>query len=208
ALFAQRRENGRKLALGRRRHDVGRGRPVAAHAHVERTVEAEGKSARRLVELHRGDPEVEDDAVDRVVAAAARDRLQIGEFVLHQSERAGGGAHETGAACDRAWVAVDANDVAVRGREDIASVAAGTEGRVDVDAAGADGEEFDRGAAEHGNVTSQSASDSASAVAARHHSRAPGGPSAPTRAPSCFVSARTFSVAYASSARKRPGSQI
>jgi len=169
---------------------------------------AEGKSTRRLVELHRGDTEVEDDAVDRVIAAAARDRFQIGEFVLHQDEPAAGLAHEVGAARDRALVTVDADDVAVRRREDIAGVAAGTEGRVDVDAAGADREEFDRGAAEHGNVTSQSASDSASAVAARHHSRAPCGPSAATREPSCFVSARTFSVASASSARKRPGSQI
>src|SRR5262249_58181321 len=105
-------------------------------------------------------------------------------------------------------VRVGAEEVEIGGGENIGSVAAGTEGRVDVNAAGGDGEEFDRGAAEHGSVTSQSASDSASAVAARHHSRAPCGPSAATREPSCFVSARTFSVASASSARKRPGSQI
>src|SRR5262249_90513 len=177
-------------------------------AHAERTIMAEGKSPRRLVELPRGAPEAEDDPVDRVIAAAARARLQIGEFVFHQNEPTAGLAHEVGTARDRALVTVDADDIAVRRREDIAGVAAGTEGRVDIDAAGAAREEFDRGAAEDGNGTSQSASDSGSAVAAHHHSRAPCGPSAATREPSCFVSARTFSVASASSARKRPGSQI
>src|SRR5262249_56625257 len=124
-------------------------RTVAAHAHVERTTMAEGKSARRLVELHRGDTEVEDDTVDRVIAAAARDRFEIGEFVLHQDEPAAGLAHEVGAARDRALVTVDADDVAVRRRADIAGVAAGTEGRVDIDAAGADRAEFHLGARAH-----------------------------------------------------------
>ena len=105
-------------------------------------------------------------------------------------------------------IAIDANDLTICGHENCAAVAAGTEGAVDVDAAGAHIEEFNRAAAEHGNVTSQSASDSARAVAARHHSRAPCGPSAATREPSCRLSARTFSVASASSARKRAGSQI
>src|SRR5262249_60675531 len=131
--------------------------PVGAHAHVERTIMAEGKSARRLVELHRGDTEVEDDPVDRVIAAAARDRLQIREFVLYQDEPAIGLAHEVGAARDRALGAVDADDVAVHRREDIASMAAGTKGRVDIDAAGADREEFDRAAPEPRAVTGQCA---------------------------------------------------
>ena len=139
---------------------------------------------------------------------SARHRLQIGELVLHQNEPAAGRLHQVGAARDRALVAVDADDVASGRGEDCAAVAAGAEGGVDVDAALTDLEEFDRGAAEHGNVTSQSASDSRCAVAARHHSRAPCGPSAGTREPSCFFNARTFSVASASSARKRPGSQI
>ena len=125
-----------------------------------------------------------------------------------QDQPAAGRLHEIGAARDRALVAIDADDPAVGGGEDGAGVAAGAEGGVDIDAAGADVEIFDHGAAEHGNVTGQSASDSGLAAAARHHSRAPCGPSAATREPSCFLSARTFSVASASSARKRSGSQI
>ena len=108
AFFAEDRQDGCKVALGGRRHDVGRARSRGAHAHVERTVVAEGKSALGLVELHRGDAEVEDHAVDRVVAAAARHRLQIGEGVLYQHEPPLRRLHKIGAARDRALVAVDA----------------------------------------------------------------------------------------------------
>ena len=64
ALLAERRDDGGKIALGGVRHHVGGARPVAAHAHVERTVETEREAALRLVELHRGDADVEQHAVD------------------------------------------------------------------------------------------------------------------------------------------------
>ena len=102
ALLAERRDDGGKVALGCRGHDIGRGRSVAAHAHVEGTIAAEGKSALGLVELHRGDAEVEDDAVDRVVSAALRHRLQIGESVLDQHQPAAGVLRQLGSARDRA----------------------------------------------------------------------------------------------------------
>ena len=74
ALLAERRDDGGEIALGGARHHVGGARPVAAHAHVERTVEAEGEAALGLVELHRGDAEIEHDAVDGVVAAGCARR--------------------------------------------------------------------------------------------------------------------------------------
>ena len=40
----------------------------AGNAHVERAVVAEGKTALRFIELHRGDAEIEQNAVDRVMA--------------------------------------------------------------------------------------------------------------------------------------------
>ena len=169
---------------------------------------AEGEPTRAFIELHGGDAKVEDDAVDRLVAAVAHDRLKVREIIFNQGEAVAGRACEIGAARDRVRIAVDGDDVTVRRSQNCAAVAASSEGRIHVDFPGADVEEFDHGAAEHGNVTSQSASDSARAVAARHHSRAPCGPSAATREPSCRLSARTFSVASASSARKRAGSQI
>jgi hypothetical protein len=114
---------------------------------------AEGKSALGLVELHRGDAEVEDHAVDRVVAAAAHHRLQIGEGVLYQHQPPLRRLHKIGAARDRALVAVERNDAAVRRSEDFTGVAAGAERGVHVDPAGAHIEELNRRADEHGNMT-------------------------------------------------------
>ena len=183
--------------------------PADAHAHVERTVMAKGKSALGLVELHRGDAEVEDHAVDGVVAAAAQHRLQIGEGCPPPAPAAlAPPAQARRRARSRSGRGQCAIDAAVRRSEDFAAVAAGAERGVHIDPAVAHIEELNRRADEHGNMTSQSASDSVFAVAARHHSRAPCGPSAAPREPSCFLSARTFSVASASSARKRPDSQI
>src|SRR5215467_5840990 len=136
------------------------------------------------------------------------DRGEIGEAILRQRQPAVTGGDEIGSLCERAGIAVDADHMAIGGGEDRAAIAAGSKCRIEIGAAIAHGEMLDRAAAEHRNVTGQSASDSGSAVAARHHSRAPGGPSAALREPSCCLSARTFSVASASSARKRSGSQI
>ena len=70
-----------------------------------------------------------------------------------------------------------------------------------------DSEPIDNVAAQHGNMTSRSGSDSL-AVAAHHHSRALGGFAAADLAPSSCVKARTCSVAPASSAQKRLAPQI
>ena len=146
--------------------------------------------------------------VHGLVAAVPRDSRQVRKSVLDQHKAAAGRRDQIGAASKRAWIAVDADHAAFGGGEDFTRIAAAAEGCVDVDAALADRKEFDRAAGKHGNVTSRSASDSAFAVAARHHSRAPCGGSAATQEPSCRFNARTFSVASASSAPKRFGSQI
>ena len=191
------------------RNHVGSARTVAAHAHVERPIEAERKAALRLIELHRGHAEVEHDAVDGGKPTAFHNRFQFRKAILDQFEAALRLRHEIGAARDRALVAIDTDDACSRRREDQARVAAGAEGGVDIDAAGTDTEQLDGAAAEHGNVTGQSASDSfCFAVAARRHSRAPSGFGAATGVPSSCFMARTLSVASTSSARKRPGSQI
>src|SRR5262249_51523877 len=109
---------------------------------------------------------------------------------------------------DGVSVTVDADHLRARRGENRTRVAAGPEGTVDVHAAGTKVEELDRGRTEHGDVTGRSASDTVPGAAARHHPRAPCGSSAALREPSCFLSARTFSVASASCARKRSGSQI
>src|SRR6185437_8032894 len=137
--------------------------------------------------------------------------FQITEAIFDQFEPAPRLFDEIGAARDRALIAVDADHSRARGGKNCARKSAGAERGIDIEAALTDVEPFNGAMDEHGNVTSQSASDSR-AAAARHHSRAPsgfGGASAAIiRAPSSCLKARTFSVASASSVRKRPGSQI
>ena len=187
ALLAERRDDGGKIALGRRVDHVGGARPVAAHAHVERAVLAEGKSALGLVELHRGDAEIEHDAVDRVMAEAARDRFEIGEPVLDQREPAARPLDQLGAARDRALVAVDADHARARRLEDRARIAAGAErarrcrrrrrAASSYSTRGGRARECDGPVRQRQQV----------AAAARHHSRAPCASSAATREPSCFL---------------------
>src|SRR5579862_8661719 len=62
-LFAQSSDYGRKVALARVGDDIGRARASSSHPHVERPIEPERKSARRLVELHRRHAEIEYDAI-------------------------------------------------------------------------------------------------------------------------------------------------
>ena len=67
----------------------GAGRRV--HAHVEGRVLRVGEAAVRLVELHRGDAEVEEDALDLVVAEVGED---VGQLVVHR-------VHERGPLAER-----------------------------------------------------------------------------------------------------------
>src|SRR3984957_16263038 len=203
-LFAQNCDDESKVALSRARDDVGRARAVAAHAHVERPIEAKRKAARGIVDLHRRDADVEHDTVDR--GHAADDCLQIGEAVLDQIEPASGLLDQASALGNRALIAIDADDAGARRRQDRLRIAAGAERGIDVKSAVANAKPFDGAAAEHGNMTSRAASDS---VAARHSSRAPSGFSAAAIGmPGTCLKARTFAVAAANSLRKRPGSQI
>ena len=194
ALLAEDENDIGEIAFARAGDHIGRARALAAHAHVERPVEAEREAALGPIELHGGDAEVEHHAVDRVEAGAVRDAVEIGEAVFDQREPATRRLHQVGAKRDCRLVAVDADDFAVRGGEDGAGIAAGAESGVDIDAAVVNVEEVDGGAAEHRNVGSASANDSRKAVAARGHSPAPGASRAAGSGPN-----------WAASERKVPG---
>ena len=210
ALLAEQEDDVGEIALARRGDDVGGARPVAAHAHVERPVEPEREAAFGAVELHRGDAEIEHDAVDLREAGGARDRVELREAFFDQRQPAVATARRVRRrAAIACRVAVDADHPAIGGRQDGARVAAGAEGGVDIDAAVTDVEKLDRRAAEHGNVAGRSASDSARAVAARHHSRAPGASRAAAWEPSCgFERAHLLGGLRELASRNRPGSQI
>src|SRR3954470_24940855 len=140
------------------------------------------------------------------MSTALRHMREIGKAVLDQSQPARGLLDQRVASSDCGLVAVDRNYARACHLEDRAGGPPRAKRPVDVDAAVARRELLERLAGEHGNMTSQSASDVS--VAARHHSRALCASCAATREPSCFFNARTVPVAPASCARKRPGSQI
>ncbi len=206
-LLAERGDDGGKIAVGGGVDEIGGAKTLAAHAHVERTVVAEREPAFRLIELHRRDAEIEQDAVDRAMAETLRDMFEIGEAVFHQGEPALRLLDQSEALGHRIAVAVDADDARAAHIQDAARVPAGAERAVDGDAAIARRQKLQHLAGKHGNMTGQSASGRV-AAAAHHHSRAFCASCAATREPSCFFNARTVPVASASCARKRPGSQI
>ena len=152
ALFAENIDDVSKIGLGGLRHDIRRRRPVMAHPHVERTAEPEREAARRLIELHRGHADIHHDAVHRRRTLRRADVCKIGESVLDQGQPAAGPIDQIESAGNGRPVAVDADDPGSRDSEDRAAVAAGAEGRVDIDATVPDIEHFDRLAAENGDM--------------------------------------------------------
>ena len=200
-----------EVALACRGDNIGRARPLAAHAHVERPVVPEGKSALRRCRAasrrrrgrarrHRRRRSLQSCATaSRLEKRSSNQRQPALRSHLRQAP-----ARARARLASRSM----ADHLAVRGGKNGAGVAAGAEGRVDIDAAVTDIEEIECGAAEHGNVAGWSASDSRKAAAAHRHSRAPSALRAAVWDPSSPLSARTFWVASASSLRKRPGSQI
>src|SRR4030095_12523467 len=99
------------------------------------------------------------------MTAALRHPLQIGKSILEQGEPAAGGLHDLGGARNRARIAGDADDGAITGRIVWSTRQRAAKGAIEKAAAAGAGKNPARGTAEHGKVTSQSASDSVSAVA-------------------------------------------
>ena len=94
------------------------------------------------------------------MAAGARHRREVGKSILNQDEPALRRSDQIGALRDGALIAIDPDHAAVGGGEQRARKAAGAKGGVDVNSARAHRKKFHGAAAEHGNVTGQSASDS------------------------------------------------
>ncbi len=151
-LFAEQKNDVGEIALFGVSDDIGRARAVAAHAHVERAVEAEREAALRRVELHRRDAEIEHDAIDGIGAGLARDSIQIGELIFDQGQTSLRRVDHAGTARDGGLVAVDPDYPAVRGGEDRARIPPCAESPVDIDAAIGDLEEIEHLGAKHGNM--------------------------------------------------------
>ena len=138
-LLAEQVDDVGEFGLRGARDDVGGSRAVLAHPHVERTVEAEGKAAGGLVELHRGHPDIHHDAVDRVDALRSADLGQAGKSRLDQGQPSGRAIDQIEPGRYRGTVAVDADHPGRRVVENHLAVAAGTEGGIEIDPAVARG---------------------------------------------------------------------
>ena len=109
------------------------------HPHVQRTVVAKGKAARRVVDLRRGDSEIEQHAVDLRERKLGED---VGQFRKPRAaeNESGIGLRELRRGRFGGRVAIDADETPRRAKpsEDRARVAAAAERGVDVDARGLD----------------------------------------------------------------------
>ena len=150
--------------------DVGGRTAASPHAHIERRVEAQREAARRLVELHRRNADIEHDPVDRVDAETLGDLVEIAEARLHELKPTVGRSLERFAGPNGRRIAIERDHprATVKQRARIASAA---ERPVDVEAAGARLERLHRLLEQNRNMAEPSGRGGA-------HHEAPGGASA------------------------------
>ena len=118
---------------------LGGADPLPGHAHVERPVGGEGEAALRILELVRRQAEIEHDAVETRDARIAEQLRHVAEAAGEHGEPGFPGG-QPAPPCDRGRVAVEREHATGAGRQDRPGVAAGAEGRVQIDAARAHGE--------------------------------------------------------------------
>ena len=104
---------------------------AARHAHVERAVRGEREAAARVVELHRGDAEIEDDAVQPAHPVRREQLGHVAKAALehHQPGMVGG---QLPGARDGGRIAIDGEHPRRAGLQDRAGVAAGAERGVEI----------------------------------------------------------------------------
>jgi len=112
---------------------IGGARPGFRHPHVERTVAAERKSARRIVDLRRGHTKIQNDTVERRRPGRIQQAAHITEASLQQGQPVRIIAQQGGAPRDRVRIPVQREQRAVGGVQDGSGIATGAEGPVKID---------------------------------------------------------------------------
>src|SRR5438445_13022894 len=105
------------------------------------------------------------------MAAANDNGAKTGETILHQVEPAGKSFNERMPMRNNIRITVDSDHPGIGCGKDRMRIAARPEGRVDIDAAIADIEEFDDTGPQQGTVASQSPNHGRTAAASHHRSR-------------------------------------
>ena len=150
--------------------DVGGRTAAAPHAHIEGRVEAQREAARRLVELHRRNADIQNDAVHRVDAEALDDLVEIAKARLHKLKLAAGRSLQRFTGPNGRGVAIK-RDHARPTVKKSACVAPSAERAIDIKAAGARIERL------HGLLEQNRNMAEPSGRGGAHH-EAPGGASA------------------------------
>ena len=123
--------------------EVGCALPLLGHPHVERPVPLEGEAPFGLVELHRGDADIERDAVDLVDAVQGKRLTHPGKTLRNKRQAPPVRSRQSLALSDRVGIAIEGDDSGSSLIENGLGVAAGAERAVDMGFAGGDGERFE-----------------------------------------------------------------
>ena len=132
--------------------EIGGAGAFPGHAHVERPVALEGEAALGLVELHRGDADVEGDAVDPVDAVRGKRLTHPGESFRNKRQALPARGSQRLSCLDRFGIAIEGDDAGRSLIQDGLGVAARAERAVHMRLAGGDGERMDDLFGEDGNM--------------------------------------------------------
>jgi len=132
--------------------EVRRALALLAHAHVGRAVSLEGEAAIRLIKLHGGDADIEDDAVHLLDTARGKRLTHPGKSFRHKRQAPPARSSQRLAALDRVGIAIKSEDAGHSLRKDGLGVTARPEGAVDMRLAGNRGERVDDLFEEDGEV--------------------------------------------------------
>jgi len=100
----------------------------------------EGEAALGLVELHRGDADVERHAVDRLHTVVGKRLTHPAETLRNQRQAPPARGRQSLAGSNRVRIAIEGEYTGRALVEDLLGIAAGAEGAVDMGLAGGDGE--------------------------------------------------------------------
>src|SRR5579862_7124949 len=123
-LLAEPRDDICDLGFRRRVDEIGSRVAGNIHAHVEGTVGPKGKSAIGLVELERGDAEIEHNAVAAALALFGEEPVDLREPPMYKREAVGIVAPEGVATRNRLGIAIDGDHAATGAFEKCAGMTA------------------------------------------------------------------------------------
>src|ERR1019366_4645361 len=101
--------------------------PTISHAHIQGAITLERKSPRRIIDLERGDADIENNAVQRVHPGLGQQGQHVAKAAVRQMQPARVLGCQAGTAGDRRFIALDRPDMALGAVEDRPRITAAAE---------------------------------------------------------------------------------